>query len=449
MTVTEWPERLADARGRLLWGVRTRMLIRRARAERGAELKKLIRELVHWAGYSAERPADMDAELFAAFVEEFSRVAGNYGTVDETIEQALESLLNLQASRGAPVTRLWLALARYRSMVSLEDKRRLEALNIAVENAPTGSEAWAEAILALTWYMIDVSRYPQAIRLASQLGARLPTHLFVAKYRCGALTMSGIALFTSFQNLRRAREHLSQALAFEATASEDLQIRRWVATAYHYLGRIAEVEKDYPAALVFYVRGQTIQENCPEELQALAFLHLRIAEPLIALATFDQARDHLQEAAGLFRDSVEHSSGRLQGRLGFASLHAAQGDIDGALGMVEKIRDESREIGFWRGELLCLGYRLSLLVQQRHLGQIPGTLLDILRTMRGGELGRNNALRLLTKVPLMLGVALRRMSHRSAAGSTAAVAARCPCPLHTATTEAFAPDRPARTMPGS
>ncbi|GAA4964915.1 hypothetical protein [Actinoplanes utahensis] len=421
---------MAAARDRAFWSVRTRMLIRDARETRGQELRTLIRELVHWAGYSADDPDVIDPELFAAFVEEFSRVSGNYGTVDDSIEQAIERVLDLQTSRGEPVTRLWIALARYRSMISLEDPRRLEALTTAVGSAPAGSEAWAEAILAMVWYSIDVSLYPQALRLCAELEERLPADLFAAKYRCGALTMSGIALFTSFQDLRKARNDLSEALTYEAAAAGDQQIRRWVATAYHYLGRVAEVERDYPAALSFYVRGQAIQETCPEELQALAFLQLRIAEPLIAVKAFDQARDHLQTTANLFRVSVEHSSGRLQGRLGFAFLQAAQGDVDGAFALVEEIREESRQMGFWRGELLCLGFRLSLLVRRRRLAPIPGTVLEILRTMRGGELGRNNALRLLTRIPLLVGVALRRMSHRRATGAPAPTAVRCPCPRH-------------------
>lgn len=53
--------------------------------------------------------------------------------------------------------------------------------------------------------------------------------------------------------------------------------------------------------------------------------------------------------------------------------------------------------------------------------------------MRGGELGRNNAARLLMRVPVVLGVAVRRMAHRAERESTASEAGRCPCPLHSQT----------------
>jgi hypothetical protein len=84
--------------------------------------------------------------------------------------------------------------------------------------------------------------------------------------------------------------------------------------------------------------------------------------------------------------------------------------------------------------LLCLGYRMSLLIRARRYGRIPATVVDVIRTMHGGELGRNNAARLLMRVPVMLGVAVRRMAHRAerepAAGANGD---RCPCPLHSET----------------
>ena len=150
-------------------------------------------------------------------------------------------------------------------------------------------------------------------------------------------------------------------------------------------------------------------------MQALAFLHVRIAEPLTAVGLFDAARDHLNLALELFQLSANHNSGRLQAQLGFASLSAAHGKLNDALQTVEASRIQARGMGFWRGELLCLGFLLALNVRGRRLRQVPQLIIDILRTVQGGELGRNNSILLLSKAPMMLRLAIRRVSYRARA----------------------------------
>lgn len=443
-----WAQRLQAGRDARYWATNTRLMLRDAQTCRGRELQAKLRDFAYWCEESVAAPEAIDADIFAEFVEHFSRVAGNYGAVEGAdVERALDKVIDLQQRRGQSTTRLWLAKARFRSMISLEDQQREQALDAALSSAVVGTELWAEAILAYTWYLIDVSRYPRALRFVARLQRELPEHLFARKYQCGFHAMSGVALFTSFRDLRRARLHMLEACLFEEAGRADPQILRWVATAHHYLGRIAEVDKRYREALAHYVVGQGMQEQCPEELQALAFLHIRLSEPLIALRAFDQAEDHLQLALQHFADSAEHSSGRLQAQLGFATLSAARGDVDDAMQTVENTREQARQIGFWRGELLCLGYRMSLLIRTRRYGRIPATVIDIIRTTRGGELGRNNAARLLLRVPVVLGVAVRRMAHHAEREPTAGEDDRCPCPLHFETSADIAPAALGRASP--
>jgi tetratricopeptide (TPR) repeat protein len=427
-----WSQRLQAARDGRFWVVQTRLKVRNAQTYRGRELQAKLRDFAYWCEQSVARPDLIDADVFAEFIDHFSRIAGNYGAVEGVdVEGALNKVINMQEGQGRPTTRLWLAKARYRSMFSLEDTQRKVALDAALSGANVGTELWAEALLAYCWYLIDVSQYGRALRLLSQLKQELPTELFADRYRCGFHTMSGVALFTSFRDLRGARQHLLKACAYEEFGRSDQQIIRWVATAFHYLGRIAEVDKRYHEALAFYVYGEDIQEQCPEELQALAFLHLRLSEPLITLAAFDQAEHHLRLAVQYFADSAEHSSGRLQAQLGLATLSAAKGSTDDAVEAVEKIRQDARQIGFWRGELLCLGFQLSLCVRTRRFQRLPATAVHILKTMRGGELGRNNAAQLLLKIPVLLRIALRRMAYRPDLEKVTPMSGGpCPCPLH-------------------
>jgi tetratricopeptide (TPR) repeat protein len=430
-----WKERFAAARGPALWAANTRILMRDARTYRGEQLQRRLKHFAFWAEYSAKEPDSADTELLAEFVEDFSRLAGNYGSLGEAdISTALDNAIALRQRNGDSTTRLHLAKARYLATLSLEGAERELALRAAVDSVAAGTELWAEAFLAYAWYYIDVSQYDQALQMLRALEAALPRSLFDQKYRCGALTLSGVALFTSFQDLRAAEQYLHDACNYDQAGAADTEIRHWVATAYHYLGRIAEVGQKYATALSLYLQGQAIQDECPEDLQALAFLHVRIAEPLIAVGLFEAARDHLNLALELFQLSGNHSSGRLQAELGFATLSAAQGQLDEALDTVEASRVQARDMGFWRGELLCLGYLMALSVRGRRFQRVPRLLIDILRTTRGGELGRNNTLRLLTKVPVVLGVAIRRMSHRVRAGKAEQEPiAACFCQLHSPT----------------
>jgi tetratricopeptide (TPR) repeat protein len=427
-----WKQRFAAARGSAYWAANTRMLMHDARTYRGEQLQRRLKNFAFWAEYSAKEPDSADAELLAEFVEDFSRLAGNYGALGEAdISTALNHAIELRQRNGQSTTRLHLAKARYFATLSLEEDERESELRAAVESAVVGTELWAEAIMAYTWFYIDVSRYGRALRMLRMLENTLPLPVLDKKYRCGALTMTGVALFTSFQDLRRAESCLREACDYEYASDIDSDIRRWVATAYHYQGRIAEANQRYKTALSLYVQGQAIQDECPEELQSLAFLHVRIAEPLTAVGLFEAARDHLNLALELFRLSANHSSGRLQAELGFAALAAAQGRFNDALGTVEDSRIQAREMGFWRGELLCIGYLLALNLGHRRLRHLPRLLLDIFRTIHGGELGRNNALRLVLKAPVMLKAAIRRMSYRTSAGNADLESMNaCICPLH-------------------
>lgn len=428
-----WEQRLRAGRDTAFWATNTRLILREAHELRGRDLQATIRRLVFWCEESARRPDVIDADVFVEFIEELSRVAGNYGRLnDADVDDAIDKMIELQRASGRPTTRLWLAKARFHSMASLEGADREGFIEAAIASADAGTELWAEALLAQAWYLIDISRYSEALRVLDRLSGGLPREEFDGKYRCGFHVMSGVALFTSFRSIPRAAWHLERACEYEGQQRNDQQIIRWLATAHHYLGRIAELEQDHERALRLYIHGQTVQERGPEELQASGFIHLRMSEPLIALGLLDAAKTHLEVALQKFSDSAEHSSGRLQAHLGFATYSAVQGDVDVALKIVEEARSQARAIGFWRGELLCLGYRFSALLRARRYSSAIGNVLDILTTLRGGELGRNNVIQLVVKMPALLGVVTRRMAYGPAGNRFERSLSNCPCPLHAA-----------------
>jgi tetratricopeptide (TPR) repeat protein len=285
-------------------------------------------------------------------------------------------------------------------------------------------------MVTLAAYQIEISRYDDAVRTARAIEREIPADLYDRKYRCAALLPVGVALFSSFQDIARAQVVLQQAGEYADRAADDPQVTRWLATAYHFLARIAEVERRYRDAVDLYLVGQKYQNRCPEEVGADAFIHLRIAEPLIASAALDDAREHLEEARRLVRTGSNISSARLQVELGFATLAAAGGQFTDAEAVATEALRSAREVVFWRGELLCLGYLLVLAVRRRRPDKMLLVAVRILRTAVFGELRRNKLTRLLLRIPVVLPIAIRRMARRPRPGSTAQIVPTCPCALH-------------------
>ncbi|ANZ39113.1 hypothetical protein BBK82_26595 [Lentzea guizhouensis] len=418
------------------------MLTDDARDNRGEDLRSKLKNFTYWAEYSAKHPEATNADMLADFVEDLSRIAGNYGALDEAdVITALDHAIEMRQRDNGPTSALHRAKARYLSTLQLEHEGREPALVAALNDAEEGTAEWGDVVVDYTWLHLDVSRYDRAMEMIDRLRTAMPEDLFERKYRCAHLTMSAVALFTSFKDLRKSKELLEQACGYEANARNDLDLCRWLATAFHYRARIAEVQRDFAKAISLYLRGKELQDRCPEHLKSVGYIHLRLSEPLLAVGLLGPARQHLDAAYRMFLLSADHSSGRLQVELGFAALSAAEGDFGGAFDTVQRSRRKCRDVDFWRGELLCLGFQLALQVRRRQVSSILGTLIDILRTIRGGELGRNNVVRLFGKLPVVLPIVVRRMSSRLLRedGTKPAILSRCPCSLHEAGSDRQSP----------
>jgi tetratricopeptide (TPR) repeat protein len=384
--------------------------------------------------WTAEQPTNVDPDLLSAFVEQLARLATNLGRADEAAEDVLRALdvaIELQAKAGRPLTALYRAKASYLRSEATESKETIAALRAAISSAAPGDDAWAGAVIDLCSYHVEVSEYRQALRTIRDLRRHMPVERLQRKFECAALAYEGVVLLTSFRNLRRAETRLGAACEFEERGRADQDIGLWVSTAFHYLGRLAEVRRQYQTSLQLYVTGHEIAQQSRELIMSDAFVHLRMAETLVAAGLLSLARDHLDEAARLVRVCSNRSGARLQVDLGYATHAAALDDVAHAEGIVEDAMRRARAQGFWRGELLCQGYLLALLIRRRRFGRLPGLGIRILGGLRLGELRRNGILRLVTRIPVILPVALRRMSSgRATKGGNPERVSHCPCSMH-------------------
>jgi hypothetical protein len=431
--VTVWRNRLAADRDDAYWLENTRSLIEQARTRQAVDLRDDMKNYVYWVDVSASHPEHVDASVLSEFIEQFARLAANLGEPgDVGVVTALDRAIGLCAVADRPTTQLYLAKAAYFGSLHTESDKRYEALTAALASTVPGSSSWADVMLALCWYRIEISRYDLALALVEKLRAGLAPDLLSAKYECGALAYAGAAMFSSFQDLTGAAKALRLACDYENRIGDDEDIGRWVATAYHYSGRLAEIRRFYASALVDYLKGKEIHERCPDDLFSLGCVHLRIAELLISARRRVEAYDHLNHANALFRTCSNQSTGRLQVDLAYATLDAANRRFDDSFATIYEARERAQNLGFWRGELLCLGYLLALCIRIGHIGRIPRILVDIIGTARRGELSRNSLRRLLAKLPVILPVVTRRMFQgRYRRPYSDEEIDKCPCGLHT------------------
>jgi hypothetical protein len=87
-------------------------------------------------------------------------------------------------------------------------------------------------------------------------------------------------------------------------------------------------------------------------------------------------------------------------------------------------------VNYWRGEFLSLCYLLLLDVRALRMRSAVIDVVRLVATIRRGELRRNNLLRLASSMPVLLSVALHRLSLLTARPSAEEALHPCPCSLH-------------------
>jgi tetratricopeptide (TPR) repeat protein len=430
----EWQLAVQDVAGEAEgWAVQTRYRINQARVQPAAEIGEEYARFVYWTRRLADAPTSVPAALLSEFVEELGRLAGNFGQPDrmDDVEDALEAAIAAQSAVGGSVSGLYLALASYLGTQSAESPARGRAIDTAVANAEPGTDEWGTAMIAKCAYQVSISRYSAAVRTAHQLRSWVGRGVDPL-FACGAMTHEGTALFTSFQDLAEAERLLHRAVTIGSDAGGDVRVARWLATANHYLGRIAEAQGRDAECLRFYLRGQEYQALCPVEIEADAFLELRLSEPLANAGLFDEAYDHLGQAERLVSLGANQGSAFVQVKIGYATLLARKGDLAEAQAAGRAALRHCRRIRFRRGELLCLGFLFTIRVKRRHYVRGALTLLRIMPTLLTGELRRNSIIKLRSGIPVLFRLAFRRLSGSGARPGAPPVTelTGCFCPRH-------------------
>lgn len=371
------------------------------KAASALEQRPELKNYIHWMDVTASEQCDIDPDLLFKFCEQFARIAKVLGAEDPGIIAALDQALALVHQFGGPTTKLYLAKAACCGSVMTEHAVRKMALEDAVRTTKEGTAKWADAMLALSQYYTDVSRYDDAIATIKELREKLSTDLLTTRYECGASVYEAYAKIASMRDPDGAERDLERALMFESDTDRHEETAMWVSMAYYRKGRLAQMRQNHVSAVSNYLKAKQVRERWARDPRTFAFIHLRIAESLTSSGRLAEAEEQLDLSKRLFDACSDRSSGWLQCCLARADLEVALGRPDVGIDSLNRARLEARQLGFRRGELLCL-VRLTTLHARRY--ELRPTINAVSGLMRAGldrELKGKRALHLLRQLPAL------------------------------------------------
>jgi tetratricopeptide (TPR) repeat protein len=304
---------------------------------------------VLWVDVCRDHPDLCDPDALALFIGEFARVASAVGEVSSaglSVEPALQRAIEFAESGGQPAVQLYRAKAVYFRSRSVESEGREEALDEALRRAEPGSHEWVGVLFDLSEYYVEASRYREAFRVLELVERQHGHGQLPPRLELGLDLARGVALFTTFQSLRRANVHLRRACEADIDPTADPEAGAWLARALHYRGRIEEANRNYATALRLYLSGLQVQTQLPEDTNAIGFAHLRIAELFAACELRNSAQRHLDEARKLFAYASNTSSRNLQCELAQAALYANAGRREDARATTAATWEESIRVNW-------------------------------------------------------------------------------------------------------
>ncbi|MEM6318882.1 MAG: hypothetical protein AAF960_14515 [Bacteroidota bacterium] len=340
--------------------------------------------------------------------------------------QLLEKAIQHFLQNGMNPTELFLAKVKYLGLVQLESKDRYSILMAAVPYARTTKDhlkiAMAKAI-----YHTDVSNYKAATK-HFQICLKTPNlqDKDLAKIHNGM----GINYFYMFK-MERAKFHFLQA----GHHLKQQMDNRIMAANLHYLGRLFLFKGQLKEAMNYYVEGLAYQLKCPEELEAIAFWHIRMGELLVSQNILEAAKDHLEKSQAIIKQIKSDGAIQTVQDITTASFYQQNGQKRIAKTTLINAIAYAEQKGFSRGVLLCYVRLFWLDLTQLHLWSALKNFTKAMVTFKKGELRRNIGLPLISKYIFQL---IRRsmaflksgVEHTLVVGASNEKILSCTCPYH-------------------
>lgn len=317
------------------------------------------RNLLHTLDVALRHPNLVDVSLLSTYMTELIRIMVNLG---EGLDFAiyLDKGIQYYKSLGLSTVDLHLAKATYLGLLSIENPKRKEAIDAAMDCAQTPEDK-IKCQVALAHYFNDSSQYQLSIETCQKCQELMDEHQNLKKYHADILIILGMNYFylfdypnaeTYFQEALNAVD-IQDGVVPKGTSLGAFGVSINVQTSLHYLGRICATRGSLSGALDYYVKGLLHSYKYePEELGEIAFTHLRIGELLTSVDLIHQAHDHLSESQRLFAFMQNTSSPQVQIDLAFADIYIKENNDQKAEQTIRNAIYFSKSKGFPRGELL-------------------------------------------------------------------------------------------------
>ncbi|GGP73688.1 hypothetical protein GCM10010185_53880 [Saccharothrix coeruleofusca] len=268
------------------------------------------------------------------------------------------ALIDVLHERGAATSALLLSAARFQARLSNGTARRRGFIERAVDTATTPDELVA-ARLTLAKYRIDTSQYRAARKQLSLCREVLATGA-AKRHATDVEVTTGVLYY--YTAPARSRCLLEAVVSRWRDGGSGGPTDQPVATALHYLGRLAADDGDHVLAIRFYVRAEELSDDF---LHGHGFYHQRIAELLVERGAVSEAAHHLITASETFARLGEVSVGSAVLDSTWARFHVRLGELEKAERILRRGIEVSRAHIGPRAELLLLAQLLVLHAKQR------------------------------------------------------------------------------------
>ncbi|MFE0252244.1 tetratricopeptide repeat protein [Streptomyces sp. NPDC059010] len=320
-------------------------------------------------------------DLVALAMDTFLTVgAGSeYRYYTEFLADALELIQTLEG-RGAAVSSHYLAAARFQAGLANGDPVRRGFIERAVSIAHPGRERLV-AQLTLARFCVDTSEYSQAREVLARCENALSTD-GAGFLRADFETTTGLSYY--YTDPTTAREHFEKAVRLGRQGPDVPAVTQPMATALHYLGRLAAARGEHRAAIELFAEA----EQCSDDyLTGHGYYHQRIAEILIDHGPADDARYHLRRAEETFALVGQRSNGYqlLQGT--WARWHLRQGETVEASKILNTAITAAQRERAPRVQLVLMAELLRVRWRQHRLISMAGLLAGAVVVYLSGEVG--------------------------------------------------------------
>jgi tetratricopeptide (TPR) repeat protein len=356
-----------------------------------------IKTLLQALDEALNNPNIVPINLLQQYIFKLSDIMMDYGGGHFFIVY-IDKSIQYYENLGLSTFELYLSKYNYLSLNNVESLERENILTSALTKIVTEEEK-IKALIILAQYYQDASEYKKTLETSNEILNIIKNNKRLEIYKSKILNILGMHYYYKFE-FSKARKYLKQTIVL---LNNDSKFKDRLTVANHYLGRIELAEGNPSQALEYYIKALNYQEKYfISKVGERAYSHLRIAELLISVNLVSYAFEHLDESRKLFDSIYTYGSPIVHLNLAWSDLYIKEKNYKKAEKSLIKAIEQSKNIGFPRGELLAYEKLFWLKVKSFQFISVFTIFIQAMNTWRKGEMNRNGGIKLLIMYMLKL-----------------------------------------------